>query len=256
MLLKLKLKHDDLYDIWEPTNIFHIDSFLDSRESSDILLLAQQFVNSKRYTDGNPLKTLVVNTNELHFDVTKTDAGYSLTPTKKAQFSVENVENIVCGFVGLTKEQLFRKGKDGDLIRPRSVVYAALRYFGGMSYSKIGMLYLKDHASIMHGIKKTLPSLLFSGDITVISLLDLLVAEYSDNKFISFCREFDRIELKPKPKSISVYKYRGIYPKHNKSGVVWKAQVGHRYKTISLGTFKDRSEAEEVLRNYKLQLGE
>lgn len=71
----------------------------------------------------------------------------SLIDTKRMIFRVSE-------FVGCTYEDLVGKWRMREVVIARHVLFHYFRYEMGMKLNQIGVLFNRDHSSVIHGIKK------------------------------------------------------------------------------------------------------
>lgn len=111
----------------------------------------------------NQLKNFVYLTVDID-DVSKEDyqalkRAYDLISYRyKALLSVRQLNTVnqddiigqIVKYYGLNLNDVMRKGRKAEIVKCRNACYFVL-YQNGMSLSKIGNLFLKDHSSVIHG---------------------------------------------------------------------------------------------------------
>src|SRR5512133_1844769 len=152
MILKLKVKYDDVEKRYCPTNVFLVDEFVNFYGFKPVLTEVFEYVK-----DNNILPFLQ-NKNEIHFRIDKSEDGYvNLGPSEKTDYTKTDLELFVSRSVDMTLKEMFCKNRKRSLVIPRSVFYAASMYFGKRTSLDL-MEYGQDHATILNCVNKSLPS--------------------------------------------------------------------------------------------------
>lgn len=248
MIFKLIVNKDEAYNVYEPTNIFHVDAFLSLEDSRTIVALAKQYVKD------NDVASLLYMDKELHLSVEKADNGFIITPTTKVKYSQSSLFDIIQEHTYIPSDDFMQLRGGRELTNIRSVAFSAMIFFGGESYSSLQRQFGFDHATIMHARKQTLPSLLYSKHPLITSLVEKIAFIYGSNNFMDFCREFD---YRVMPKTISnddpivpYSKYCGVYKCPNKGKIRWRAKLYIRKQNVHVGIFDTPKQAAEARKQY------
>lgn len=238
MIFKLRVKKDDVFGAYDPTNTFHVDAFLSMEDSRKIVAAAKEFVSK------NDMSKLVINDREVHFNITNVGGEFILIPTAKRKYDFDDFMLFIHKETGFTVDQLKEHTRLRDYVRVRSIVFSAMIYFGKCSYKGISRMFGFKHETVMHARRKTLPALLLSKDEVATDLVGKIASMYGDYGFVEFCGEFDYKTVNyEKPAITPIRKYRGVYKVENKSGIKWRSVVYNNRKSITVGTFPTRGQA-------------
>ena len=71
-------------------------------------------------------------------------------PTRKMTNKVEAIQETVCSFFKIKKDQLFILNRAPHVSRPRMIAMFLIRKHLGLSYHAIGREFKKDHSTIIH----------------------------------------------------------------------------------------------------------
>ena len=66
---------------------------------------------------------------------------------------VDEVLEIVCGYFGVTREQIISHKRTRNLVLSRHICFFVLRHRFNLTLNEIGQLFRRDHTTIMHGLK-------------------------------------------------------------------------------------------------------
>jgi hypothetical protein len=186
MILKLKIHYDDIHKKWIPTSRFHVNAFVNWYAFQPILTEVNEYVQNHN------IKRFIIDKNELHFEIEDTDIGYvNKGLVTRVDFDDSDLEEFVIRLSGRTREEVFAKARHREKVIPRSVIYAALVYFKNMSYTVIAKKYQRNHATIIHGVRTSLPSSMLSLESNAVKLVQAVADRYGDDKFVNFCRRFN-----------------------------------------------------------------
>lgn len=247
MIFKLRVKKDEVFGVYEPTNTFHVDAFLSMEDSRKIVAAAKDFVTK------HDVSSLLINDSEIHFNVTNAGGEFILIPTTKRKYDFDDFMLFIHKETGFTIDQLKEHTKLRDYVRIRSIVFSAMIYFGKCSYKGISRMFGFKHETVMHVRRKTLPALLLSKDEVATELVNKIAGMYGDYGFVEFCGEFDYKTVtyeRQTSKFAPVRKYCGVTKVENKGGVKWRSIVYKNRKSITVGTFPTRQQALEERLSY------
>ena len=113
---------------------------------------------------------------------------------------IKQIGQVVCYYLGLPESNLYKKSRKRKYSFPRQIVFYFACYFFKEKYSlaKIGAIYFKDHAAVLHA-KKTIENLV-SVDKNISKQIDEIFYKLRflfQNNDIDFL-EKEEIELKGK----------------------------------------------------------
>ena len=93
MIIRIKLRHDPTYNLYEPTGMFHVNRFMEYGNIKKVLLLANQFITN------NNVAGYMKRNNEIQFNVTKRDGVFQIVPVKDTVFSFYKIEEVKLGIL-------------------------------------------------------------------------------------------------------------------------------------------------------------
>lgn len=92
------------------------------------------------------------------------------------------IEEIVCNYFGVTKYEIMRNTREVDYCRPRQVCMYFYKLYTKYSLGKIGKIFGKDHATVIHSCK-TINNLIYTENAFAFKIneLDKLILQALSN---------------------------------------------------------------------------
>lgn len=69
-------------------------------------------------------------------------------------FTLREIERVVVSIFGIGIKQLHSRSRKREIVYARFMCWYILKKYWGMTYKRIGGYYVKDHATVMNGVKK------------------------------------------------------------------------------------------------------
>jgi hypothetical protein len=238
MILELKVRYDSDLNKYTPTNVFHINGYVNYYLLRPILTEVTEFVNS------NAVEEFVYK-NEIRFHIEEGEEGYvNCGPIRHVLFSTEDLEEFVSRASGIPREEMFARSRKRIRVIPRAVIYSACMFFGKMSSIELEK-YSFDHASVLHLINKSLPSSMITGEPLALKLVTLVAERYGNHQFFDYCKTYRSRELNKTNKASG--KYKGVrLNKGNKFSAIYEADG----KRVHIGVFNTRLAASQAREQY------
>jgi hypothetical protein len=67
---------------------------------------------------------------------------------------VEDIIRAICGEFQITKVELLSAGRKLNVVRPRQMAFALCKHLTTRSLPEIGRRFVRDHTTVLHGIRK------------------------------------------------------------------------------------------------------
>ena len=157
-------------------------------------------------------------------------SSYTKQNTKKEMIII-NVKLIVkvCEFYDISLEDLKGDSRKGHLVEARQIIFYIFRKHFKYSFSEIGEMFNRTHATVLSGVNKISDYIEYDKDL-----------KYRVNKFLNFSKYL----IKGEDINYSINKssiYKGV--SFHKSTNRWRAVIRIEGKQKHLGTFSNDRDA-------------
>jgi chromosomal replication initiation ATPase DnaA len=166
------------------TVLVHRDKFLKFLRSLDKIIQ-----NDKKYND------IVYREETNRFDIEIVDNGHyyalkSMRPLANKDYCAADTPDLVkeiCARIGVDPLVLKEKGRKQEIVKPKCFVEALLKILTKQDYMQICRYfsdgeYILDHATLLHRVRRALPSYIYSKNVEVL-------------RWIKICEEYYKVDI-------------------------------------------------------------